>query len=134
MPWKNPEDKKAYYLRHRDHFIAKAKINRDRRYPELLEYVRAKKNVPCVDCGGIFPPICMDFDHVKGDKIIHISGAVARGWAIKRIQAEIDKCEVVCANCHRIRTFSDSSPDRLKPKPFKIVHSTAQSKIRKQSA
>jgi len=47
----------------------------------------------------------MDFDHLPGeDKVKYISKMVARSWSLAKIDAEIAKCELVCANCHRIRT------------------------------
>lgn len=58
---------------------------------------------PCVDC-GFNDPRALDFDHVRGEKEGNVSNMVCGGFSIKRIQAEIDKCEVRCANCHRIRT------------------------------
>ena len=58
---------------------------------------------PCVDC-GISDPVVLEFDHVRGDKEINISDALLRGWSYSRILSEIEKCEVRCANCHRLRT------------------------------
>lgn len=60
------------------------------------------KDRPCMDCGGRFPSVAMDFDHVEGDKIAHV-GAMTTA-SVDRLLAEIEKCEVVCANCHRVRT------------------------------
>ncbi|SRR5712692_10222586 len=64
--------------------------------------LEAKKN-PCTDCGGIFHFSIMDFDHVQGPKRFNISDAGAR--SVEMILAEIAKCELVCANCHRFRTW-----------------------------
>lgn len=64
-----------------------------------------KVGQPCTDCGGLFPPVCLDFDHLpQFQKRLGISRMVStcRSWAA--ITAEIAKCELVCANCHRIRT------------------------------
>ena len=55
---------------------------------------------PCVDCGES-DPIVLDFDHVKGEKVKDVSALVNRGHRLWRIKAEIRKCEVRCANCHR---------------------------------
>ena len=67
--------------------------------------VEALKDVPCMDCGRRFPPYAMDFDHVSGAKEFNISAAVHhKGASMVRIAAEIEKCEIVCACCHRIRT------------------------------
>jgi hypothetical protein len=62
------------------------------------------KDVPCADCGRRYPPFVMDFDHRNGeDKTGNIS-AMAPRWSWSKIAAEVAKCDVVCANCHRMRT------------------------------
>lgn len=55
-----------------------------------------------MDCGGTFPPECMDFDHVRGEKSFN----VGENFYISesKLLAEVAKCDLVCANCHRIRT------------------------------
>lgn len=62
------------------------------------------KSVPCADCHQTFPIICMDFDHVRGEKIGNVADMVKSNKPLALIVAEIAKCDVVCANCHRIRT------------------------------
>lgn len=72
-----------------------------------MDYVNAiKAETPCADCGQFFPPVCMDFDHVNGDKEHNIGNLVGQNRSLATIQREIDKCELVCANCHRLRTYS----------------------------
>lgn len=66
--------------------------------------LEALKDVPCADCRGRFPRVCMDFDHVRGEKIDSISRMIRMSFSRDLILAEIEKCEVVCSNCHRIRT------------------------------
>lgn len=66
-------------------------------------FVEQKRN-PCVDCKGEFPEVCMDFDHVRGNKRMNLSQMMGMGYARKYLVAEIAKCDLVCANCHRIRT------------------------------
>lgn len=56
----------------------------------------------CVDC-GINNHIVLDFDHLR-DKKYNVSRMIHDGFSWKAILKEIAKCEVVCANCHRIRT------------------------------
>lgn len=56
-----------------------------------------------MDCGVKFVWYIMEFDHVRGVKIFNISKMVGRG--MKAVLEELAKCDVVCANCHRIRTF-----------------------------
>lgn len=61
------------------------------------------KNKPCLDCKNSFPPECMDFDHVRGEKVANPGNMFT--WSQESILAEIAKCDLVCSNCHRIRTF-----------------------------
>lgn len=66
--------------------------------------IEAAKAKPCADCGGTFPSVVMDFDHVRGDKLFNIGSAGAHHGR-QALLDEIAKCEVVCANCHRLRTL-----------------------------
>jgi len=67
--------------------------------------IKELRSVPCMDCGNSFPSICMDFDHrVPSLKLFAISAW--RGYSPAAIENEIAKCDVVCSNCHRIRTQS----------------------------
>ena len=58
----------------------------------------------CRDCGLDLRihPECADFDHVRGHRVNHIGRLLAARWEL--FEAELEKCELVCANCHRIRT------------------------------
>ena len=67
------------------------------------ELVAELKSRPCPDCGGHFPPVVMDFDHVKGNKRGIISRMTSAPMSGAKLLEEIAKCEVVCANCHRRR-------------------------------
>jgi len=62
------------------------------------------KSQPCADCGNEYPPYVMDLDHVVGEKKFRL--AEFSCWGIQAILDELQKCEVVCSNCHRIRTKS----------------------------
>ena len=69
------------------------------------EITDAARNAPCMDCGGVFPVVCMDFDHVRGEKKRAVSNMVYNHASEARLRSEIAKCDVVCSNCHRIRTL-----------------------------
>ena len=71
------------------------------------------KEAPCLDCGRTYPPCVMEYDHVRGIKRCPVSRLLSRDQGLRCILAEIAKCELVCANCHRIRTWIS---DRPKPK------------------
>jgi len=68
-----------------------------------------KESSGCVDC-GVKNHIVLDFDHLS-DKKYNVSRMIHDGFSWAAIKKEIAKCEVVCANCHRIRTH-----DRLTKK------------------
>jgi len=68
------------------------------------EFIDAIKSISeCIDCGES-NPLVLDFDHVRGKKIMCISNMVRNSYSIETIQKEIDKCEGRCANCHRLIT------------------------------
>jgi hypothetical protein len=93
---------REYYERHKTYYLEL----QNRRVADHRRLIRQAKDVPCADCGQRYPHYVMDFDHRKGVKKcfnISIAGGQTRiSW--ERIAAEIAKCDVVCANCHRIRT------------------------------
>lgn len=68
-------------------------------------WIKEQKDAPCVDCDHKFPPECMDFDHLdRAKKSFNIAAAISSTRTIASIRMEIRKCDLVCANCHRIRT------------------------------
>jgi hypothetical protein len=68
-----------------------------------LQKILELKKQPCADCHNNFPPCAMQFDHRPGEgKNFVISKA--RSHSYVDIQAELDRCDVVCACCHAIRT------------------------------
>jgi len=67
-----------------------------------------KSSTPCLDCDQTFKPCQMDFDHI-GDKVANISVLV--GGPTEKLVAEIGKCHLVCANCHRVRGNTDVRPE-----------------------
>jgi hypothetical protein len=53
----------------------------------------------------------MDFDHVRGEKLHEISTLMRNRSPIEKLLTELDKCDLVCVNCHRIRTYERFYPD-----------------------
>lgn len=93
---------KEHYAANRQRYIDQARIQKQQlrleRTTYLLEYFDAH---PCVDCGQR-DPIVLEFDHLR-EKSFSIGAVLTcRSW--RRILEEMEKCEVVCANCHRRRT------------------------------
>ena len=98
------EKAKEYYLKHKDKILGRQKD----RHAKALEYVNSlKRESPCTDCGKCFHPVAMDYDHVRGEKIVNIAYLVNKAFPLESIKEEIEKCELVCSNCHRVRTFAN---------------------------
>lgn len=94
--WRRKPEKQAdVRARDREHHRKK--------WDERRILVDAAKNVPCTDCQRTFPAYVLDFDHVRGEKLFPIGREVGRATLSALIE-EIEKCDVVCANCHRERT------------------------------
>lgn len=75
------------------------------RIAERQELFKQLKDVPCADCGERYPHFVMDFDHVRGEKYMNVGQM--KMAKLERILEEVAKCDVVCANCHRIRTHGE---------------------------
>ncbi len=95
-------------IRHLDPVKKRISHNRaEARRRQIRRDILARaKDRPCYDCKVRYPKCAMDFDHVEGQKRFDISMGI--GKAIHILIAEIEKCEVVCANCHRIREWRRS--------------------------
>ena len=57
-----------------------------------------------MDCGIQYPAHVMQFDHVRGEKRYPVSAYSYGNYSLKEMLKEIEKCELVCANCHAERT------------------------------
>lgn len=89
----------AYWAANKHRRRPRAQIHADfRRWFEAL------KSAPCVDCGGTFAAEAMHFDHRPGTEKVRDVANLARQHARKMVLAEIEKCDLVCANCHAART------------------------------
>ena len=114
MPYRNPSDPRQraaarkYYESHRDEYLARNRAKKQ----AIREWIKEQKNRPCMDCGKEYPHYVMDFDHRIGEEKLYEPPRlyVLQSW--KKAKAEVAKCDVVCANCHRFRTFSQTKkPD-----------------------
>lgn len=77
-----------------------------------MAYTIEQKNKPCHDCSRTFHPCLMDFDHRDPEtKWRNIAFLTASSYSNERIQQEIDKCDLVCCMCHRIRTWNRRNPN-----------------------
>lgn len=71
---------------------------------EKARILRDAKDRPCADCDVRYPFYVMDFDHVRGEKLFAMASCKLCHVG-QTLLDEIAKCDVVCANCHRKRTY-----------------------------
>lgn len=115
MPLKDPKKRKEYhaaymrdiwYPKNREKHLLYIARNKVRIAKYIDEY---KRKGTCTDCGfsGADFPYVLDFDHKDraSEKEFSIGSWSRKVLSIDAIAKEIAKCELVCANCHRIRTF-----------------------------
>lgn len=89
---------KRYYEKNKKKYNDKVVQTRHKLKDMAVEYLGGV----CSRCGQSFDPVCMDFhhkDHKQKDFNIAI-GFTNKSWPV--IQKELDKCILVCSNCHRI--------------------------------
>lgn len=96
--------KEAYKNRcNRKGYREKLRADGVSRYREVQEYLRAYKvSLGCFDCGYQNHHAALEFDHILGNKELNVCNAKS----INQAKKEIEKCQVVCSNCHKIRTFN----------------------------
>lgn len=81
---------------------------------ELRDRVaQMKLDVGCADCGYKEHPEALGFDHLPGFiKTANVSKLVQKNATWEKIQLEIEKCQVVCNNCHAVRTYNRRSSSK----------------------
>ncbi|HYK97286.1 MAG TPA: hypothetical protein VEU77_02725 [Candidatus Acidoferrales bacterium] len=108
----------AYYASHREQEIERV----TRRQQAALDWLRELRRVPCMDCGGRFAPWVMDFDHRDPTDKLFDLGAGKSSVMLKNravLEAEVAKCDIVCANCHRMRTHRAFMRGELRSPSFR---------------
>ncbi|WP_395000850.1 hypothetical protein [Acinetobacter sp.] len=92
-----------HYKNNKQAYIDKARKNCNRYISKIDKILtRYKRLKGCIDCGNK-EPIVLEFDHVRGTKIKEVS-ILRRNCNWKKIKEEIKKCDLRCANCHRLIT------------------------------
>ena len=101
----------SWYSRNRErHMKNVARNNRLQRKilrALILDYLASH---PCVDCGES-DPVVLEFDHVRGNKVAAVARMAASHTPVRKVRAEIAKCDVRCANCHRRRHARGRIPE-----------------------
>ena len=86
---------------------SRAQVARNYGYKERNRlWLEAQKDHPCSDCHQRFISCVMEFDHIRGEKLFELSRLAQTTRNLQALIDEAAKCELVCANCHRVRTFN----------------------------
>jgi hypothetical protein len=93
------EYRRQHYLDNKQKYIDKSAKIRIQNKIKFYEWLSKQE---CADCGNSDTRV-LEFDHVRGKKLGVVSVMIGH-VSKKRLLEEIAKCEIVCANCHRIRT------------------------------
>ncbi len=91
---------KKHYESNKQYYLDKNKRAAQRKTDYLIEL---REKTPCMDCGTNYPYYIMEFDHREKLPESRVTTLVGNSW--KKLLTEIEKCDIVCANCHRVRTW-----------------------------
>lgn len=116
MPYKDKDQRKKYnteyghnwYQAHKEKVIARRK----KRQVEMRDWFRRyKSSLKCIDC-GISHPAVLQFHHRdRSKKSFNIADVTGRANSIRQIMDEVEKCDVVCVNCHAKRHWREKHGD-----------------------
>jgi len=118
MPNRDPEKQRAawrkWYHENKSDQLKKIYFNRKARRKKALEWLAAyKKTICCSSCGFNGHPAALDFHHAGTDKVFEIGNWFNITCSIPRIRREIEKCTVLCANCHRIQHAEEREQNKM---------------------
>ena len=125
MPYRDPADKRKHNRRYQPQYYEnnKHKIReraRKRRRDLRKWFDNLRRTLSCSRCGlsGEDMPWALEFHHrIPAEKEALVSWLGAQGYGKERIQREIDKCEVICANCHRKHHWEEAQAKKAKGEP-----------------
>jgi hypothetical protein len=99
---------KRHYARHKAEVLARKKRRDEKHREKLRKYVwKYLKEHGCEECGERDPRV-LEFDHIDPhEKRATVSEMVAGAYSMDSLKEEIGKCRVLCANCHRKKSYED---------------------------
>lgn len=98
------KDIMAAYYKNRAYYLTYRAARNKQLHQEIAQHLyNYLLDHPCVDC-GFSDPRALQFDHVRGEKFDAVSMMVRRGFSLRMIITEVEKCDIRCANCHAIKT------------------------------
>lgn len=116
MPFKDPEQKKAYQKKYHVEWYKKNKNSRYKQIKDREKSIRDKfasykSSKSCSKCGEN-TPVSLDFHHIKDNKRKNVSYMVSNGFGWDSLIKEMAKCVVLCSNCHRIEHYESKNAEK----------------------
>ena len=109
MAYKNKEDKLACqrrcYARNPQKYIDDAKRQTQKKLKWFHEF---RSTLSCIECGENREP-CIEFHHRNPDEKEYDISRMIRRYSKERIMVEIEKCDVLCRNCHAMRHWDEDT-------------------------
>jgi len=122
---------KNYIKNNRETHLKNARKNSTKNYQKIVSIIEKIKDVPCKDCGIKYIKAVMHFDHLpQYEKKFSLN--LAKEHSLNDILEEIKKCEIVCANCHRLRTHLRYQRKSKPPSPGSYIQYIYNTKHNKQ--
>ena len=99
------DSKQTYYANNKERY----RQNTLRQRAEKKEYLKEYKNRPCMMCGIQYPHFVMELHHREPEKKEGYINATLRGKSWNALITEVNKCDVLCANCHRLVEYGGAT-------------------------
>ena len=100
---RNAEAQHRWYIANKEKQLERTDTQKKKNRLRNRAIVLERLKTGCADCDEK-DPIVLEFDHVRGEKKQNISYMVGAPSGLEALIIELDKCEVVCRNCHQRRT------------------------------
>jgi len=94
-----------YYQKNKAYYRQKTKEHKARVKQWVFEY---KQTHPCIECGADHPAYLVFHHRDPTAKDLEVANMISRGWGLRRIEKEIEKCDVLCANCHMLLHWEEN--------------------------
>jgi hypothetical protein len=131
MPYKDPEKQRLAQRKHYEQNIDRYNTQLEQKRAQIRGAVYTyKESHPCVDCNGYHPYYMMEFDHLDGHVKVDTVSRLVRTSTLEKVMDEIVKCELVCSNCHKQRTWFRSKLKQM----YTQVNKHMEEKVSKNSA
>lgn len=109
---------RKHYERNTEYYLKKAKRNNKKSKDKCIQYIaNYLQTHSCLDCGES-DILVLEFDHKdRSEKFENVSIILKRKLSFEKLVAEIKKCDIRCANCHRKKTAIENNNWKLQFAP-----------------